>query len=176
MQDADGIIIFVDIWSSLDTFWSRDGTKWELRGSPKFIFNLMWQMVCCSEPSGKLSMETVWKRARTLHKYLAGDWMKRLSINFLKQQSQLVKINLLLRPTERGATIFSIVKRNEGTEFLWLWCNWCYVNASHWLRYYTDNHNCQSRRPMFPIHCEHKRIARSLARWILLQEPICPWR
>ena len=45
--------------------------------------NLMRQMVCYTEPSEKSSMETVWKRAGTFKKYLAGDWMNHLSITVL---------------------------------------------------------------------------------------------
>ena len=42
--------------------------------------NLTRQMVCYTEPSEKLSLETVWKRAGTFRKYMAGDWMNHLSI------------------------------------------------------------------------------------------------
>ena len=40
-------------------------------------------MVCYKEPSEKLAIETVWKRAGTCKKYLAGDWMNHLSISVL---------------------------------------------------------------------------------------------
>ena len=43
----------------------------------------MRQMVCYTEPSEKLSMETVWKRAGTFKKYLGVDWMNHLSISVL---------------------------------------------------------------------------------------------
>lgn len=36
-------------------------------------FNLTRQLVCYTQPSGKSSLETAWKRAGTLRKYLAGD-------------------------------------------------------------------------------------------------------
>ena len=32
-------------------------------------------VVCCTEPSGKSCLETVWKRAGTFKKHLAGDWI-----------------------------------------------------------------------------------------------------
>ena len=37
--------------------------------------DLTRQMVCYTEPSEKSSLETVWKRADTFKKYVAGDWM-----------------------------------------------------------------------------------------------------
>ena len=45
--------------------------------------HLTCQMVCYTEPSEKLSLETVWERAGTFKKYLAGDWMNHLSITVL---------------------------------------------------------------------------------------------
>ena len=45
--------------------------------------NLSRQMVCYTEPSEKPSLETVWKRAGTFKKILAGDWMNHLSIKLL---------------------------------------------------------------------------------------------
>ena len=51
------------------------------------LCNLMHQMVCYTEQSKKLSMETVWKRTDTFKKYLAGDWMNHLSIAVLPCES-----------------------------------------------------------------------------------------
>ena len=42
--------------------------------------NLTRQMICCTELSERLYVETILKRARTFKNYLAGDWMTHLSI------------------------------------------------------------------------------------------------
>ena len=66
--------------------WSPQiyGRKTVINWSPlkdvDIYYNLMHQMVCYTEPSEKSSLETVWKRAGTFKKYLAGDWMNHLSI------------------------------------------------------------------------------------------------
>lgn len=56
--------------------------NWFILSSMKYQnITLTCQMVCSTEPSEKLSSETVWgKRAGTFKNYLAGDWMNHLSV------------------------------------------------------------------------------------------------
>lgn len=49
-----------------------------------------------TEPSEKLSLETVWKRASIFKTYLAGDWMSHLSITTYHRVSLLSHLNQAL--------------------------------------------------------------------------------
>ena len=55
--------------------------------------NLTRQMVCYTEPSEKLSLETVWKRTGTFKKYLASDKMHHPSITVYHGLTSTNQIN-----------------------------------------------------------------------------------
>lgn len=42
------------------------------------------QVVCYTEPCGKALLETVWERAGTFKKHLAGDWSQLVNQIFIK--------------------------------------------------------------------------------------------
>ena len=54
--------------------------------------NLMRQ-VCYTEPPGKSSVDTVWKRAGAFKKYLAGHWMSHLYITVYQRLTSTNQIN-----------------------------------------------------------------------------------
>lgn len=63
-------------------------------------------MVCYKEPSGKLSLESVWKR------YLAGDWMNHLSIILYRRVAQTNPVCKTFRVA--GARKLKVVKVTLG--------------------------------------------------------------
>lgn len=82
-------------------------------------------MVCHTQPCGKSSMGSVWKRAGTFkEKVLAGDWMNHLA-NFNQSDQRTIRRS---RRAE-AENISSFKKRCCSLLFfqlIKLWYNWCY--------------------------------------------------
>ena len=64
------------------------------------------------EPSGETLLESVWKRAGSLKRYLAGDWMNHLSIaiyrKLAKPDRNGVKMSFPWRDSEELLSTFDI--------------------------------------------------------------------
>ena len=105
------------------------------------------QNCCSTKPSGEAPQGTVWKRAGTFKKYLAGDRTNHLSITVyhrltsanqisirrvLPPGDPLSKTNSLRPVEEKSETIFSILKASSVFALLSVkntlqfWFHWCY--------------------------------------------------
>ncbi len=116
-------------------------------------------MVCYTEPSGKSSLETVWKRAGASKEFPSGDWTNHLSILANFNQSDIRHINprrappaeLMgkLLPKKLGRTVKHLqccsVLFFQWGKTLQFWCIWLciYVSLSwsHHCCLWTNSHS-----------------------------------
>lgn len=97
--------------------WSRLSVSYLVNWLVSFIkLSKLSQMVCYTEPSGKLRSETVWNKEWSLKGYLAGDWINHLSSPSIADQFQPIT-STAMWCSRREMLVLELMRRRSETSF-----------------------------------------------------------